>query len=130
MTARTHLQVRDDEVVRDVQHRHRARDRRAECEDALHRDAATAGHRFDLVEERALVALHDEARLEQSVVLANPKHAAHAFAAHREPQVKPVLLPEHRHRARIGEVADHLDGDDVVVAAEVREEDRAEAAAP
>jgi len=128
--ALTHLQVRDDEVVRDVQRRHRARERRTEFKQALHRNAATAGHRPDLVEERAFVALHDEARLEKCVVFTDAKHPAHAFAAHREPQVQPVLLPEHRHRAWIGEVTNHLYGDDVVVAAEYPEEDRPEAAAP
>jgi len=128
--ALTHLQVCNDEVVRDVQRRHRARDRRPEFEYALHRDATTAGHRLDLIEERALVALHDEARLEKWVVFADAKHAAHAFAAHREPQVKPVLLPEHCHRPRIGEVAHHLHGDDVVVGVQIRKENCAEAAAP
>ena len=64
------------------------------------------------------------------MIFANPKHAAHAFAAHREPQVKPVLLPEHRHCARIVEVADHLYRDDVVVTTKHAEEDRAETAAP
>ena len=129
--ALTHLQIRDNEVVRDVQRCHRAGERCAEFEYAPHRDATTARHCPDLVEERALVALHDEARLEQVVIFANPKHAAHAFAAHREPQVKPVLLPEHRHCARIVEVADHLHGDDVVVVGvEIREEDCAEASAP
>ena len=126
----THLQVCDDEVVRDVQRGHRFRERRAEFKQALHRNAATVGHCPDLVEERALVPLHDEARLEQVVIFANPKHAAHAFAAHREPQVKPVLLPEHRHCARIVEIAHHLHGDDVVVGVEIREENRAEAATP
>jgi len=126
----THLQVRDDEVVRDVQRRHCAGNRRADCECALHSNATTARHRLDLVEERALVALHDEARLEKWVVFADAKHAAHAFAAHREPQVKPVLLPEHCHRPRIGEVAHHLHGDDVVVGVQIRKENCAEAAAP
>ena len=64
------------------------------------------------------------------MVFANAKHAAHAFAAHREPQVKPVLLLKHRRRAWIVEVAHHFHGDDVIVAVEMREEDRAEAAAP
>jgi hypothetical protein len=130
VNALTHLQVRDDDVVRDVERRHRARERCAEFEYAPHRDAATARHRPDLVEERALVALHNEARLEKCVVFTDPKHAADACAAHREPQVKSVLLPEHRHCARIVEVAHHFYRDDVVVIAELRKEDRTEAAAP
>ena len=64
------------------------------------------------------------------MVFANAKHAAHAFAAHREPQVEPVLLSEHRYRAWIVEVAHHLHGNDVIMAVVNREVHCTKPAAP